>query len=80
MDMNQIGRALLIIGIGVTILGAVLMFISRLPFLQNLGGLPGDIKVETQGFTCFMPVASMILLSIILTIVVNIIIRLINKP
>lgn len=80
MDMNQIGRTLLIVGIGISIVGGLLMLISRLPFLQNLGQLPGDIRVETQGFTCFMPVASMIFLSILLTIIVNIIIRLINRP
>lgn len=77
MDMQNIGRVLLIVGILIAIIGGVLMLLGRLPFL---GRLPGDIRIEGQGFSCFVPIVSMILLSVILTVIVNIIIRLINRP
>jgi hypothetical protein len=79
MDIHGIGRLLLIIGIGIAVVGALLMLIGRLPFLSSLGSLPGDIRIEGSGFTCLVPLASMILISIILTLVVNIIIRLIDR-
>ena len=56
------------------------MLLARIPFLSNLGNLPGDIRIETQGFSCFIPIVSMILISVVLTIVLNIIVRLINRP
>lgn len=80
MDLNQLGRLLAIIGIGVTLIGALLMLIARFPALSSIGRLPGDIRLESQGLTCIFPIASMIVISIILTIIVNIIIRLINRP
>ncbi len=80
MDLNSIGRAVLVIGIVLAFLGGLLMLFARIPFLSNLGSLPGDIRIEGQGFSCFVPIVSMILISIILTIVLNIIVRLINRP
>ncbi|MCA0453087.1 MAG: DUF2905 domain-containing protein [Chloroflexi bacterium] len=80
MDLNSIGRAVLIIGIVLAALGGLLMLFARIPFLSNLGKLPGDIRIEGQGFSCFVPIVSMILISVILTVVLNIIIRLINRP
>lgn len=79
MDLNTVGRVTLIIGIVIAILGGLLMLAARLPFFSNLGNLPGDIRIEGQGFSCFIPIVSMILISVILTIVLNIVVRLINR-
>jgi hypothetical protein len=48
---------------------------------QRLGRLPGDIVLEDarRGITCFVPIVSSILVSLILTIVLNIVIRLLRK-
>ncbi len=80
MDLQSIGRWLLIIGISLAAIGAALLLLGRLPFIQSLGRLPGDIRIEGQGFTCLVPVVSMILLSVFITIILNIVIRLINRP
>jgi len=80
MDLQSIGRALLIGGIGIAVLGGVIMLLARIPFFSKLGSLPGDIRIEGQGFSCFIPIVSMILISVVLTIVINIVIRLINRP
>ena len=79
MDLNTVGRITLVIGIVIAILGGLLMLAARLPFFSNLGSLPGDIRIEGQGFSCFIPIVSMILISVILTIVLNIVVRLINR-
>lgn len=80
MDLQSIGRFLLFIGIGLAALGGVLMLVGRLPFLDNLGNLPGDIRIQGEGFSCLIPIVSMILVSVILTVLINIVIRLINRP
>jgi hypothetical protein len=78
MDIQSIGRAMLVIGIIVAVLGGLLMLVGNLPFFKNLGSLPGDIRIQGEGFSCFIPVVSMIIISIVLTVVINIIIRLLK--
>lgn len=62
-------RLLLIIGI-LFILGAVLW-----PVIQKvgLGRLPGDIVIERDNFRLYIPIATMLLLSILLSLVLWII-------
>jgi hypothetical protein len=56
----------MIIGV---VLGAVLHFT---PWLLNwFGKLPGDIRIEEDRGTIFIPITSMIIISIIITIVIN---------
>lgn len=80
MDLQSIGRFLLFIDIGLAVLGGVLMLVGRLPFLGNLGNLPGDIRIQGGGFSCLIPIVIVILVSVILTVLINIVIRLINRP
>ncbi len=77
--MDNLGRILIVVGIGILLTGGILLLLSRLPFLNTQNGLPGDIRIEGQNFTCIIPLASMLLVSVVLTIVLNIIIRLINR-
>jgi Protein of unknown function (DUF2905) len=79
MDLESIGRVLLLVGIGGAVLGGILMLISRVPGLNQLFNLPGDIRVESGNFSCFFPIVSMIILSILLTVIANIVIRLLNR-
>lgn len=80
MDLQAVGRFLLIIGIALALLGGLLMLLGRLPLFSSFGSLPGDIRIQGREFSCFIPIVSLILLSVILTILLNIIIRLINRP
>jgi hypothetical protein len=80
MDMQTLGRWMFIGGIVLAVLGGLFMLLGRIPLFSQLGRLPGDIRIEGPGFSCFIPIVSMILLSAVLTLVVNIIIRLINRP
>jgi hypothetical protein len=58
------------------LLGGLLWLVSKVPFL---GRLPGDIRIERPGFTCLIPLASSILISILLTLLLNVIARIINR-
>jgi hypothetical protein len=47
------------------------VFGFRLPF----GNLPGDIRIEGERGSIFVPLATMVVVSIILTIVLNLVVR-----
>jgi cell division septal protein FtsQ len=78
MDLQQIGRIALIIGISIVILGVVLIVLGSSDFFTNLFNA-GTIRFEGNNITCFIPIVASILLSIILTVVLNIVIRFLNK-
>jgi len=65
---GELGRIIMIVGAILLVLGLVLVFSDRIPWL---GRLPGDIVVKRQGFTLYIPVVTMILLSVVLTALLN---------
>ncbi len=79
MDLESIGRVLLLLGAGTAIFGGLLMLLSRIPVFNQLFNLPGDIRIETSGFSCLFPIVTMIILSVLLTVIANIIIRFLNR-
>ncbi len=79
MDLESIGRILLFLGIGAAAFGGILMLLSRVPILNQLFNLPGDIRIDTGNVSCFVPIVSMIILSLLLTVIANIVIRLLNR-
>jgi len=60
-----IGKFLIFIGAILILLGLFLSISSKLPF----GRLPGDIIIKKDNFTFYFPLATSILLSIILTVI-----------
>jgi uncharacterized membrane protein len=63
------GKWLMIIGVLVVLVGAALQFA---PWLVNwFGKLPGDLRIGSGNTRVFIPITSMLLLSIVLTIIVN---------
>ena len=50
----------------------VLLLIGRIP---GLGRLPGDIPIDRERWTLFVPLGTMLVLSVLLTIVLNLIAR-----
>ena len=66
----DLGRVLIWIGAGLLILGLVLVFAGRIP---GLGRLPGDIIIQRENFTLYLPLGTMIVISIVLSVVLNLI-------
>jgi hypothetical protein len=62
--MPELGRLLLVVGAVIVVLGLVLTFAGRIPWL---GRMPGDIVYRRGNFTFYFPLATSILLSIVLT-------------
>jgi hypothetical protein len=79
MDLNTTGRLIIVIGIALLVLGGLLVLFSRVPVLKHLGHLPGDIRIQGDQFSCFFPITSMILISVLLSLVLNLIVRLLNR-
>lgn len=80
-SFDSLGRWLIVIGLGIVALGVLLFLLGKLPFMQWLGKLPGDIRYRSPdgSLSCFVPIVSSILLSILLTIILNVVLRLINR-
>jgi hypothetical protein len=64
--MQELGRPLIVIGVALALVGLVLTFGPRLPFL---GRLPGDVMWRKGGTTVYFPIVTCIVLSILLTLV-----------
>jgi hypothetical protein len=75
-DLNSAARWLIVAGLVITGFGALLWLFGRTGV--PIGRLPGDIRFERGGVTCLVPLASSILLSILLTLLANVIFRLLK--
>jgi Protein of unknown function (DUF2905) len=65
LAMGGLGRTLMILGGVLLVLGALLSFGGRLPWL---GRLPGDIVIERENFRFYLPLATSIVISILLSL------------
>ncbi len=65
-ELQPLGRLLIVVGLVVAGLGLLLTLGGRIP---GLGRLPGDIVVERGSFRLYIPLATSLLLSLILSAV-----------
>jgi uncharacterized protein HemY len=70
--MPEFGKVFIIFGIVLIIVGIFFVFGAKIPFL---GKLPGDIFIKKGNFTFYSPIATSIIISIILTIIINLFLR-----
>jgi len=64
--MAELGKTLIYIGIILVILGLVFSVAGKIPWL---GHLPGDVTIQRDRFTFYFPLATCILISIIISLV-----------
>jgi hypothetical protein len=76
-DLGSIARWVILFGLFIVGVGILLWIASR--FNLPIGRLPGDFHIETKGFTCVFPLATSILVSLLLTVLLNLILRWMNK-
>lgn len=67
------GKAFIVIGLLIAAVGLVLQFAPGL--LSWFGHLPGDIRREGEHGTLFIPITSMLVISIVLSIIINLFFR-----
>ena len=70
--MGGLARFLILFGVISVVVGLVLLAGQRIPFL---GRLPGDFLFRKGNATIFIPLATSLLLSLVLTVLLNIIFR-----
>ena len=75
---ETMGKMLILMGLFVLLLGLVMTFAPRLK-IPFLGRLPGDIRIEREGFSFYFPIVTCIVLSLLLTLLLNLIARLLGK-
>lgn len=73
-DLQGLGRFLAFAGFLLLVAGLALMLLGRLGGL-GLGRLPGDVVIERRGFVLYFPIATSLVLSVVLTIVLNFLFR-----
>jgi hypothetical protein len=76
MPYDQMGKLLIFAGGAILLVGVGFLLLGRVGFL---GRLPGDFSFSSGNFTCVVPLASMLLLSLLLTLVINVVLRLLNR-
>lgn len=73
MNGEQMGKTLFLVGLGMSLLGLLLWW--RPDAFSWFGHLPGDIRIERGNFRLWMPLCSMLVVSLIL----NLIFRLLKR-
>jgi membrane protein implicated in regulation of membrane protease activity len=63
--MSDLGKTLILVGGLILLVGVVLTLGGKIPWL---GRLPGDIYVQRPHFTFYFPLATSLLLSMILSL------------
>jgi hypothetical protein len=67
MNWMEVGRFLIIAGTVIIVVGVLFLFADKFP----IGKLPGDLRFGNDRVRIYVPVATCILLSVIITLVVN---------
>ena len=67
------GKILIITGLILLVAGLILAYAPGL--LNWFGKLPGDLHIKNENSQIFIPITSMILISVILTILINLFLR-----
>ena len=70
--IDTLAKAIIALGVVLVVVGLLLVLAGRVPYL---GRLPGDIIYRRDNVTIYIPLATMLLLSILLTIALNLFFR-----
>ncbi len=68
MNGSELGKLLIILGLGAILVGLVIMALSK---FITLGHLPGDIFIKGEHGSFYFPIVSCIVLSVVLSIIMN---------
>jgi len=71
-SLTDIGKLLIFFGIILILLGLVFTFAGK---ITHLGRLPGDIAIHKKGLDIYFPLATSLIISLLLTIIINIFFR-----
>jgi hypothetical protein len=64
--MPSLGKSLIVIGLIIAGIGVLLSLAGRIPWL---GRLPGDIYIKRENFSFYFPLATSIIVSVVLSLI-----------
>lgn len=72
LEWTAFGRLLIVIGLGIVLVGILFSLADRFPAIGGglgwLGKLPGDIAVKRDNFSFYFPIATSLILSVVLSL------------
>lgn len=66
---SSLGKTLIIVGLVIAAAGLLIYYRDSIPLLKHIGRLPGDIVFRKKNFTVYVPLATGIILSILLSLI-----------
>ncbi|RLA90606.1 MAG: DUF2905 domain-containing protein [Deltaproteobacteria bacterium] len=63
--MGDLGRGLIFLGLFLVVIGLIIWLTPHIPWL---GRLPGDITIRRERFTFYFPLATCLIISILLSL------------
>lgn len=65
--MERIGKTIMLIGALIVVAGLIVWILGDK--LRFLGRLPGDIRIERDNYRIYIPITTMLLVSVVLTLI-----------
>jgi hypothetical protein len=75
MTMQPFGKLLVVFGGVIVVVGLLLMFFDKIPYI---GRLPGDINIKKDNVQVYFPISTSIVLSVVLSLMIWLV-SLLNK-
>ena len=72
MEIQGLAKFVIVAGIVLTIVGVLMLLSPKLPFI---GKLPGDFYFKKDGMSFYFPLATSIIVSIVLSLVISFLFR-----
>lgn len=72
MEIQGLGKIVIAAGVVVTVVGVLMLLAPKLPFI---GKLPGDFYFKRDGVSFYFPLATSIIVSVILSLVISFLFR-----
>lgn len=71
MDLQTLGKTLTVAAAVIAVLGGLLWVGGHM----GLGALPGDIRIQREGWSCYFPIVTSIVVSVALTLLVGLLLK-----
>ncbi|HEY4485995.1 MAG TPA: DUF2905 domain-containing protein [Nitrospiria bacterium] len=69
-DLSDLGRILIFLGAALFVIGALILWGPKIPGLGFLGRLPGDVRIERNNVSLYIPITTSLLISLLLTLLI----------
>ncbi len=73
MNLEILAKLIIVFAIVLLVVGGVLLVLAKVGKGIGIGKLPGDIHIKKGNFEFYFPLATCIILSVVLTILLNLI-------